>query len=91
MRLSGGLPYLTKVLCVPLCLLGCIKNSHTKLWRQCLPGSVCQAVLHLMCHWVQVSQDCSNFDEAEAWPLLLDNYAEWVQKKQGNGGSQTVL
>eukprot|EP00891_Asterochloris_glomerata_P000239 jgi/Astpho2/239/Aster-x0015 len=39
----------------------------------------------------QVSPDCSNFDEAEAWPLLLDNYAEWVQKKEGDGGSQTVL
>ena len=49
-------------------------------------------VLHLnVLLGAQVSPDCSNFDEAEAWPLLLDNYAEWVQKKEGDGGSQTVL
>ena len=44
MRLAGGLPNLTRVRCVPLCLLDCIKHSHTALWRQCLPGSFCQAV-----------------------------------------------
>ncbi|KAK9814982.1 hypothetical protein WJX73_003863 [Symbiochloris irregularis] len=27
-----------------------------------------------------VKPDCSNFDEAQAWPLLLDNYVEWRRK-----------
>lgn len=31
----------------------------------------------------QVKPDCSNFDESQAWPLLLDNYVEHVQKQQG--------
>jgi hypothetical protein len=30
----------------------------------------------------QVSPDCSNFDESQAWPLLLDNYVEYVRKQQ---------
>lgn len=29
----------------------------------------------------QVKPDCSNFDEAQAWPLLLDNYVEWRRKQ----------
>lgn len=32
-----------------------------------------------MCGRLQVSPDCGNFDEAQAWPLLLDNYVEWRQ------------
>lgn len=30
----------------------------------------------------QVKPDCSNFDESQAWPLLLDNYVEHVKKQQ---------
>ena len=30
----------------------------------------------------QVKPDCSNFDEGQAWPLLLDNYVEHVRKQQ---------
>ncbi|CAL8462542.1 g2075 [Coccomyxa elongata] len=31
----------------------------------------------------EVKPDCSNFDESQAWPLLLDNYVEHVKKQQG--------
>ena len=65
-----------------------LASKPYRLRWQCLPCSPPGPVQYL---WVQVSPDCSNFDEAEAWPLLLDNYAEWVQKKEGNGGSQTAL
>ena len=27
---------------------------------------------------LQVGVDCSNYDEGHAWPLLLDNYVEWL-------------
>jgi hypothetical protein len=37
-----------------------------------------------MCILLQVKPDCSNFDESQAWPLLLDNYVEWV-KTRSNG------
>ena len=30
----------------------------------------------------QVSPDCSNFDESQAWPLLLDIYVEHVRKQK---------
>ncbi len=29
---------------------------------------------------LQVAPDCSDYDEAQAWPLLLDNYVEYRQK-----------
>lgn len=31
---------------------------------------------------LQVKPDFSNYDESQAWPLLLDNYVEWVKEKQ---------
>ena len=30
---------------------------------------------------LQVETDCSNYDESQAWPLLLDNYVEWKLEK----------
>jgi DCN1-like protein 4/5 len=30
----------------------------------------------------EVKPDFSNYDESQAWPLLLDNYVEWVKEKQ---------
>ncbi len=29
---------------------------------------------------LQVAPDCSDYDEAQAWPLLLDNYVEYRKK-----------
>mmetsp|Transcript_70684 Transcript_70684/g.223789 ORF Transcript_70684/g.223789 Transcript_70684/m.223789 type:complete len:221 (-) Transcript_70684:207-869(-) len=29
----------------------------------------------------EVEQDCSNYDENEAWPLIMDNYVEWYREK----------
>ncbi|DBA81092.1 TPA: hypothetical protein ACH3X2_007066 [Trebouxia sp. C0005] len=29
---------------------------------------------------LEVAPDCSDYDEAQAWPLLLDNYVEYRQK-----------
>ena len=31
---------------------------------------------------VQVKLDCSDFDDEQAWPLILDQYVDW--RKQGN-------
>ena len=31
---------------------------------------------------LQVGVDYSNYDEGHAWPLLLDNYVEWLSAKQ---------
>jgi hypothetical protein len=28
----------------------------------------------------QIKPDLSNYDESQAWPLLLDNYVEWARK-----------
>jgi hypothetical protein len=36
----------------------------------------------IFCALGQVKPDCSNFDESQAWPLLLDNYVEHVKKQQ---------
>lgn len=30
----------------------------------------------------EIDQDLSNYDESQAWPLLLDNYVEWARKRQ---------
>ena len=30
----------------------------------------------------QVKQDLSNYDESLAWPLLLDNYVDWVKEQK---------
>lgn len=29
----------------------------------------------------QVKPDFSNYDESQAWPLLLDNFVEWGQAR----------
>jgi len=29
---------------------------------------------------LQIKPDLSNYDESQAWPLLLDNYVEWARK-----------
>jgi Cullin binding len=34
------------------------------------------AVRKLLCV-PQVKPDLSNYDESQAWPLLLDNFVEW--------------
>ena len=33
--------------------------------------------------WVtpQVKPDLSNFDESQAWPVLLDNFVEWSRQR----------
>ncbi len=31
---------------------------------------------------LQVGVDCSNYDEGHAWPLLLDNYVEWLEARR---------
>eukprot|EP00243_Klebsormidium_subtile_P010812 TRINITY_DN5900_c0_g1_i2.p1 TRINITY_DN5900_c0_g1~~TRINITY_DN5900_c0_g1_i2.p1 ORF type:complete len:235 (-),score=37.53 TRINITY_DN5900_c0_g1_i2:345-1049(-) len=30
----------------------------------------------------EVKPDLSNYDESQAWPLLLDNFVEWAKEKQ---------
>ena len=49
----------------------------------------CNALLVILSHFLmthdstgclQIKQDCSNYDEAQAWPLILDNYVEWRRK-----------
>lgn len=30
-----------------------------------------------------IDPECANYDEAQAWPLLLDNFVEWLQETQG--------
>jgi DCN1-like protein 4/5 len=34
----------------------------------------------------EVKPDCSDYDESQAWPLLLDNYVDW-RRKHLNGSS----
>ena len=34
----------------------------------------------------EVGPRCADFDDDGAWPLLLDNYVEWVRKGGGGGG-----
>ena len=34
----------------------------------------------LLVAW-QVKPGCENYDESQAWPLLLDNYVEWRQQQ----------
>ncbi|XP_024526287.1 DCN1-like protein 5 isoform X2 [Selaginella moellendorffii] len=36
----------------------------------------------------EVSTDMSNYDETQAWPLLLDNYVEW--SKQAGGSKEPM-
>ena len=33
----------------------------------------------------EVGPGCADFDDDGAWPLLLDNYVEWVRKKNAEG------
>ena len=35
----------------------------------------------------EVGPGCADFDDDGAWPLLLDNYVEWVRKGGGAGGA----
>ena len=30
---------------------------------------------------MQIDSKCSNYDESQAWPLVLDMYVEWRQEK----------
>jgi DCN1-like protein 4/5 len=30
----------------------------------------------------EVKDDLSNYDDNPAWPLLLDNFVEWLRKKR---------
>ncbi|CAK9274636.1 unnamed protein product [Sphagnum jensenii] len=32
------------------------------------------------CEELEIKPDLSNYDESQAWPLLLDNYVEWARK-----------
>lgn len=32
----------------------------------------------------EVKPDCSNYDENQAWPLLMDNYVEWRRERNGS-------
>ena len=32
----------------------------------------------------QVKPDLSNYDESQAWPLLLDNFVEWGRVRAAN-------
>jgi DCN1-like protein 4/5 len=32
------------------------------------------------CEEVEIKPDLSNYDESQAWPLLVDNYVEWARK-----------
>lgn len=50
-----------------LLLISCL--SSTLSWFAC-SGSLC----------LQIKPDLSNYDESQAWPLLLDNYVEWARK-----------
>jgi len=29
----------------------------------------------------EIRSDLSNYDDSQAWPLLLDNYVEWAKKR----------
>jgi DCN1-like protein 4/5 len=40
---------------------------------------VCDICGILHC-FVQIKPDLTNYDESQAWPLLLDNYVEWARK-----------
>ncbi len=53
----------------------CILTRWVQLHRPC------NEVLKLK-NGFQVAPDCSDYDEAQAWPLLLDNYVEYRQKHQ---------
>jgi len=32
----------------------------------------------------EVGEDCAGYDESQAWPLLMDNFVEWLQAKRGD-------
>jgi len=36
----------------------------------------------------EVGPKCADFDDDGAWPLLLDNYVDWVRKGGGGGGEK---
>lgn len=38
----------------------------------------------------EVGAGCAGFDDDGAWPLLLDNYVEWVRKGGGKGNAEGV-
>lgn len=40
---------------------------------------------------VQIKPDLSNYDENQAWPLLLDNFVEWARKGRNCWGVPSGL
>ena len=45
------------------------------VWQCSVICALCRP--YMTASLAQVDAACSNFDEAQAWPLLLDNYVEW--------------
>ena len=37
----------------------------------------------LLQFFLEIEADCSNYADDGAWPLLLDDYVEWVREQQG--------
>ena len=38
----------------------------------------------LLNFFLEIKPDCSNYSDDGAWPLLLDDYVEWVNEQQGD-------
>jgi hypothetical protein len=71
-----------------------VEVLNQRIWKAAIDNSafvmVCEdELLHtfLVCdicgilhRFVQIKPDLTNYDESQAWPLLLDNYVEWARK-----------
>lgn len=71
-----------------------VEVLNQRIWKAAIDNSafvmVCEdELLHtfLVCDicgvlhcFVQIKPDLTNYDESQAWPLLLDNYVEWARK-----------
>lgn len=67
------------------------KYPHTALFQQFLSEQKSYKALN-MDQWMSflefsrtIKKDFSNYDENGAWPVLLDEYAEWYREKEKSG------
>jgi len=55
--------------------LGLLHSQHSVIRH---PSHLQEAPTRYLC-CPQVKPDLSNFDESQAWPVLLDNFVDWAR------------
>ncbi|GMI81448.1 hypothetical protein like AT1G15860 [Hibiscus trionum] len=78
-KLKKALPELEKEVEKPLNY----EDFYTYAFRYCLTGVQFRRQVDTLVEYLKISfPDLQNYDANQAWPLILDNFVEWMREKQ---------